>query len=256
MQVDNKRPFISLFSGYPHLPIDPSRFQVDFDEHYSRSNPQSDEPEDALPLAKPPAPDELEIGAPKHPPELPPDPWPLAGQLHKVHDSPLARSPHQDLPTKPAVPDPISHSSGGGGGGGAVGSHGGVRHLVVVRSTHISVDELHGDSQLDLRVTQVNVGQDNDIIVRQDNDIVTDGSGAPFPVYLVDNLADLVSVAKEQVPDFFAGPHDTPQEVVATLREHGDGPQADAPIQTLVEGLVRDGHAVGSGAPPLPDPTL
>jgi hypothetical protein len=256
MQVDNKRPFISLFSGYPHLFGDPQRLQVDFDEHYSRFNPAPDEPEDAPPLAKPPAPDELEVGAPKHPPELSPDPWPLMGHLHRVPDSPLARSPHQDLPTKPAVPDPISHSSGGGGGGGVVGSHGGVRHLVTIRSTHISVDEQHGDSQLDLRVTQVNVGQDNDIVVRQDNDIVTDGSGAPFPLYPVDNLADVVSMAKEQVPVFFAGPHDTPQEVVATLREHGDGPQADAPIQTLAEGIVRDGHAVGSGAPPLPDPAL
>lgn len=245
MQVDNKRPFISLFSGYPHLPIDPSRFQVDFDDHYSRSRPEPDEAEAAPPLPQPRAPDELEVGAPRNPPELPPDPWPLAGGLHRLHDSPAARLPHQDLPTRSAVPDPVSHSSGGGGGAdGGVGA----RHLVVIRSSHISVDEQHGDSQLDLRVTQVNVVQDNDI--------VTDGSGAPFPVHPVDNLADLVSMAKGQVPTFFAGSHDTPEEVVATLREHGDGSQAGAPIQTLTEGIVRDGHAVGSAEPPLPDPAL
>ena len=249
MQLDGKRPFISLFSGYPHLAVDPLRVQVDYDDFYPDAARPTDEAEGPLPPALPPLLEDFDAGHGPRPAEPPPDPWDLFGGPHAVRPPPAEHVTLHDVPHGSARPDPVSYSHGGGGGSP---EHLQLRlHQLIVRPLHITVDYRDGGDPVDLRLLQGNILSDHDIVVR-DNDVVTGGSGAPFPVHHIDNIDDLASMAKAQVPASFAAPDHTPEQVVATLKAHASG----SPSQTLVEGVTVDGHAVGSGTPPPPDPTL
>src|SRR5262245_58055876 len=117
MQLEtDKNRFISLFSGYLHLPVDPVRIQIDYDDVHNKLKPEDDGPAKRDPNAPPIPPVELVLGR-SHLPFSSPDQWDLVDpSLHKISSKPFTSPNLVPPPLKPMIPDPVVRSHGGGEG--------------------------------------------------------------------------------------------------------------------------------------------
>jgi len=195
LEIDRNR-FISLFSGYLHLPADPLRLQIDYDDFYTRLKPEEDDPARRDPNAPPVAPDELALGRSPLPVGAS-DPWELVDPgLHKVSSKPFVSPNLVPPPLKPLLPDPVVRSHGSG--------------RPEPREIDVSYGE--GGHALDLRVDQINILRDNDIV----------GSGTeatgPWPEHYVRNMDDLIDIARSKNP---FGEIDDVDDVIPQLEQGG-----------------------------------
>ncbi|GEP54690.1 hypothetical protein [Reyranella soli] len=250
MQLDAKRNFFSIFSGYLHLPVLAPRFQTDIPDFYGPQKSEQDPDGPPLPPTPPAEPDDLVVGRSPLPPALEPDPW----DGHQLHAAVRPITPfNARLPTLPIKPQPIDPPTySHGSPEGLPADH----HTIVLhRELRIKVDYKDGDGSLDLRLNQVNDLHDNDVGSTQyqtlhDNDVVTEGgaSTVPWPHHDVVPMSELAQAAEAWAPpNPYAGDTDTPESVVGAMRARGDSSDGTGP-DTLHEGVTIDGVKVASDA--------
>lgn len=227
MQLETKKNYLSFFSGYPRIALEPHRIQIDYEDFFLRPKSVDDvSVARPAPHASPDLPD-LSIGRSPQIPDPGPDSWdPLHFGARKL--LPPA-APALRLPSVPQAPKPVDPHSNGRGGGGAD----------LNREIEVKYEE-KGDP-LDLRATQINTLHDDDIVTGPG------GEASPWPHHQTANLLDLVHTAEAQIPEAYVGAAATPETIVVTLQALGDHsvPQVPAPLQT---GITVDGVGLAAGA--------
>lgn len=222
MQLETKKNYLSFFSGYPRIALEPHRIQTDFEDFYQRHKPVDDAPA-ARPLPiSPPDLSDLNVGRSPQLFDPEADPWnPLHFGAHRF--LPPA-APSLRLPSVPQAPKPVDPHSNSRGGGGAE----------QIREIDVKYDE-KGDPT-DLRATQLNTLHDDDVITDPD------GKDAIWPHHETANLLDLVHTAEAQIPEVYLGTVATPESIVVTLQALGDHslPAVPTPLQAgiTVDGVV------------------
>lgn len=228
MQLETKKNYLSFFSGYPHIALDPHRIQIDYEDFFLRSKPDDDAPVVRLSLVSPPELDDFNAGRSPRPPGPDADPWdPLHLGVHKFLPPPFLAPRLPGVPPPPKPIDPQSNSRSGGGG--AEGTR------------EIDVDYKEKGDPVDLRVTQINTLHDNDIVTGPK------GQDSAWPQHETTNLFDLVHTAVAQVPEAYAGATVTPDAVVVALEALGDRSH-DAVPTPLHTGITLDGAAIAADA--------
>ena len=248
MQLDAKRNFFSIFSGYLHLPLIAPRFQADIDDFQGPRKAEDDPDGPPQPLASAAEPDDLAVGRSPLPAELPPDPW--EGHDLAAHVRPMApfvaRLP--TLPSKPLPHDPVTYVHGGGGDSPLVG-----KKTIIYLQPHITVDYKDGGEPLDSRITQVNMLRDNDMVTTvDDNEVVTDADpeSVVWPEHEVTPMPEVMALAPSHNPNATTSPQSIAHELEARA-----GSSTQPPPITLHEGVMQDGVPVGSGTPPPTGPS-
>lgn len=227
--------FIWRFIGELHIAPDAVRINLDYEGQEDRL---SAAPEGQLVgAADPSAPrafDDLDSLRSSQLVDLAPDPW-FGARLRPLPRPELAApsdaaSSPPPLPPPPAVPG-IGH--GGGGGGSA---------LRAERSLEIDVRYAPGGDQMDLRATQVNL--------LDDQDVYGPGDPAAWPIHEVLAIGSLTDMAAAAA----GGPYEgtdlrSPASIVGALHERATQSPQDA---SLVGGITVDGHRVaGDGWQPV-----
>jgi hypothetical protein len=226
------RSYITRFFGQLHVPEEPVRLEIDFDDIYRRQRADENQDDDRARAGKA---IEFDDGdsARSPTPSLPPtDPWALVtphGVPH--HSSPPTAPPLHDV-AKPTVQSPAAQHGGGGGG-----------------DVPLQIEVIYGPGgdQLDMRVQQVNVLADNDL---------TNGNEvSAWPSNPGNDITPTLELAEHQLPGVYADTDTmSPASIVATLTDLGTHSSGTAP-DTLQEGRVVDGQAVDLEAALPADPT-
>lgn len=227
MQLETKKNYLSFFSGYPRIALEPHRIQIDYEDFFSRSKPADDVSATRPSPHSSPEFSDLNVGRSPQLFDLGPDGWdPLHLGAHKF--LPPA-APSLRLPSVPQAPKPVDPHANSRGGGGAD----------LNREIEVKYDD-KGDP-LDLRATQINTLHDDDIVTGPD------GKDSPWPHHQTVNLLDLVHTAEAHVPEAYAGATATPASIVVALQALGDHSPATvpAPLQT---GITVDGVGLAAGA--------
>ncbi|ODT21258.1 MAG: hypothetical protein ABS35_17800 [Kaistia sp. SCN 65-12] len=233
MQLETKKNYLSFFSGYPRIALEPHRIQIDYEDFFLRPKRLDDAPAARLSAHSPAELPELGVGRSPQILDPGPDTWdPLRLGARKFLP-PAAPSLH--LPSVPQAPKPVDPHASSRSGGGAD----------LYREIEVKYDN-KGDP-LDLRATQINTLHDDDIVIGPD------GESSPWPHHHTASLHDLVHTAEAQIPEAYVGAAATPESIVATLQALGDYslPAVSAPMQA---GVTLDGVVLAADAAPPKGP--
>lgn len=234
MQLETKKNYLSFFSGYPRIALEPHRIQTDYEDFFLRQKPVDDAPAARPSPISPPELSDLSVGRSPQMLDPGPDAW---DPLHFGARKFLApAAPALRLPSVPQAPKPIDPHSNSRSGGGADQA----------REIDVKYDE-KGDPT-DLRATQINTLHDDDVVTGPD------GEDAIWAHHETANLVDLVHTAEAQIPDAYAGAAVTPESIVVTLQALGDHslPTVPTPLQA---GITADGVVLAADAAPPKGPS-
>ena len=227
MQLETKKNYLSFFSGYPRIALEPHRIQTDYEDFFLRPKPVDDAPAARPSPISPPELSDLSVGRSPQMLDPGPDAW---DPLHFGARKFLApAAPALRLPSVPQAPKPIDPHSNSRSGGGADQA----------REIDVKYDE-KGDPT-DLRATQINTLHDDDVVTGPD------GEDAIWAHHETANLVDLVHTAEAQIPDAYVGAAATPESIVVTLQALGDHslPTVPTPLQA---GITADGVVLAADA--------
>lgn len=227
MQLETKKNYLSFFSGYPRIALEPHRIQTDYEDFFLRQKPVDDAPAARPSPISPPELSDLSVGRSPQMLDPGPDAW---DPLHFGARKFLApAAPALRLPSVPQAPKPIDPHSNSRSGGGADQA----------REIDVKYDE-KGDPT-DLRATQINTLHDDDVVTGPD------GEDAIWAHHETANLVDLMHTAEAQIPDAYTGAAVTPESIVVTLQALGDHslPTVPTPLQA---GITADGVVLAADA--------
>ncbi len=228
MQLETKKNYLSFFSGYPRIALEPHRIQTDYEDFFARPKPVDDAPEARPSPISPPELTDLNVGRSPQMLDTGPDSWdPLHVGPHRALSPPFLSPRLASVPQAPKPIDPHSNSRGGGGG--------------AERTREIDVKYDDKGDPTDLRATQINTLHDDDVITSPD------GQDSIWPHHETANLLDLLHTAEAQIPEAYVGAAATPETIVVTLQALGDHSLATVPTP-LQAGVTLDGVALAADA--------